>query len=79
MSILQDAVAYSCAMFKDQEFISTYAMTNPFVEDVAESFPIWYASRFKTNKLDQETKDIIEDRIPSRLEYFDRKFKDAFN
>jgi len=77
--VLNDAVAYSCAMFKDQEFISTYAMNNPYVEDVAESFPIWYAARFKTSKLDQETKDIIEDRIPNRLEYFDQKFKDAFN
>ena len=77
--MLQDAVAYSCAMFKDQEFISTYAMSNPYVEDVAESFPIWYAARYKTSKLDQETKGIIEDRIPNRLEYFDQKFKDAFN
>ena len=69
--MLQDAVAYSCAVFKDQEFISTYAMNNPYVEDVAESFPIWFAARFKTSNLDQETKDIIEDRIPNRLEYFD--------
>merc|ERR1711874_795546 len=73
--VLQDAAAYACAMSKDQQFISTYAKMNPFVEDVAESLLMWYAVRVKQDRLDKKTKDIIEQTIPNRLEYFDMAAK----
>merc|ERR1711874_809197 len=73
--VLQDAAAYACSMSKDQQFISTYAKMNPFVEDVAESLLMWYAVRVRQDRLDKNTKDIIEQTIPNRLEYFDMAAK----
>merc|ERR1712037_83506 len=73
--VLQDAAAYACAMSKDQQFISTYAMMNPFAEDVAESLLMWYAVRVTQDRVDKKTRDIIEQTIPHRLEYFDMAAK----
>ena len=61
------------AQKQDGNFISTYAKENPEREDLAESFLLWLALRFKLSKVSIENQKIINKTIPSRLKYFDSK------
>jgi len=59
------------AQTNDRQFISNYARDNPDREDVAESFPMWYALRYKTSRIPENTRNTILSTIPNRIQYFD--------
>ena len=59
------------AQTNDGQFISNYARDNPNREDLAESFPMWYALRFKTSRIPVNTQNTILSTIPNRIQYFD--------
>ena len=55
----------------DGEFISTYAQDYPDREDIAESFLPYLAIRYRSDRIDQSTFEIITQTIPNRIQYFD--------
>ena len=59
------------AQTNDGQFISNYARDNPNSEDLAESFPMWYALRYKTSRIPESTQNTILSTIPNRIQYFD--------
>ena len=59
------------AQKSDPEFISTYARDNPTREDVAETFLLWLALRYREERIDPEDAATIRKSIPARLKYFD--------
>jgi hypothetical protein len=65
--------AWAKARERDAGFISKYALENPLREDVAESFPLFYAVRIRPERLSEEDRQKILGTIPSRLRYFDSK------
>ncbi|MDP6526292.1 MAG: hypothetical protein QGI24_09345 [Kiritimatiellia bacterium] len=59
------------AQKKDGEFISGYAKGNPKGEDIAESFLLYFAVRYKPERIDKTLKDKIKKTMPNRIAYFD--------
>ncbi len=59
------------AQAADSDFISGYARENPNREDVAESFPMWVALRFREDRISARLATTIRSRIAHRLAYFD--------
>ena len=55
----------------DPSFISTYARDNPEREDVAETFLLYLALRYRPERIDSTLKDTILETIPNRIKYFD--------
>lgn len=62
----------------DTTFISTYARDNPTREDVAESFLLWLAVRYREDKISVQTYNTVTQTIPARLNYFDSLTLDLF-
>ena len=55
----------------DPSFISTYARDNPEREDVAETFLLYMALRYRPERIDSTLKAMILETIPNRIKYFD--------
>ena len=55
----------------DMDFISTYARDFPAREDLAESFPMWMALRYREDGISPRLAATIRARIPHRLAYLD--------
>ncbi|MCH2508620.1 MAG: hypothetical protein MK035_09160 [Dehalococcoidia bacterium] len=68
--------SWEAAQKADGSFISTYARDYPTQEDVAESFPMYYALRYKSSRIPQALKDTIIKTIPNRIIYFDKNLAD---
>jgi len=65
------SAGWAAARGKDPGFISRYAMENPQREDVAETFPCWYAVRHRKARLPRDLVKRIEAAVPARLAYID--------
>ena len=63
--------SWEAAQKADGNFISTYARDYPTREDVAESFPMYYALRYKPSRISDSLRDTIINTIPNRVIYFD--------
>jgi hypothetical protein len=61
------------AQKSDENFISSYARDNPTREDIAESFLLYMAIRYRSDRIDQSLENIILETIPNRIMYFDRQ------
>ncbi len=59
------------AQASDGDFISAYAREFPNREDLAETFPMWFALRFREDRISERLANTIRRRIPSRLDYLD--------
>jgi hypothetical protein len=59
------------AQEKDGAFISTYARDNPYREDIAESFLLYFALRHRADRISENLKEVVNETIPNRLAYFD--------
>jgi hypothetical protein len=70
--------AWKSAQQADTNFISTYARDNPFREDVAETFLLYLALRYRTDRISPELKATIEKTIPNRISYFDKLSLDMY-
>jgi hypothetical protein len=65
------AKGWMAAQKKDGGFISGYAKTNPYREDVAETYLMYFAVRYKPDRIDDKLKAKITKAIPNRIAYFD--------
>ncbi len=65
------ASGWLAAQASDPEFISTYARDHPMREDVAESFLVWLAVRFRAARISEFMESTVTRTIPHRLAYFD--------
>ncbi len=63
---------WQAARRQDGRFISVYAKQYPGREDLAETVPLYFALRFRPERLPKETREKIEQTIPHRLTYLDQ-------
>jgi hypothetical protein len=70
------APGWLAAQVADANFISTYARDFPNREDVAESFLLYVALRFRADRISQSLMNTILQTIPSRIAYFDAQLLD---
>jgi len=59
------------AQKKDLDFISEYARQNPKREDIAESFLLYFALRYRPDRIDGKLRETIANTMPNRIAYFD--------
>lgn len=59
------------AQAADGEFISNYAQENPLREDVAETFPLYLAVRYRSARIKPKNLESIQSTIKHRIDYFD--------
>lgn len=59
------------AMTADRVAISDYARDNPTREDVSETVPAWFFSRFRSDRMSALALSTIEQTTPNRLRYLD--------
>ncbi len=64
------ALGWKSAQESDPDFISTYARDNPKREDIAETFLLWLAVRYRPERIDKSLRDTIRSTVPARLKYF---------
>lgn len=67
------SAGWRAAQSSDGEFLSTYARDNPRREDIAETFLMWLAVRFRPERLEQSLINAVKTTVPGRLNYFDRQ------
>ncbi len=63
--------AWLAAQQADNNFISTYARDNPEREDIAESFLMYVAIRFRSDRISDALETTVMETMPNRIEYFD--------
>ncbi len=61
------------AQESDGNFISTYAHDNPAREDIAETFLLYMAIRYRSDRINKSLEDKILETIPNRIMYFDNQ------
>lgn len=66
------------AQILDEGFISDYAEDFPYREDIAESFLMWMALRYREDRISTLDFNLITAAIPNRLTYFDGIVCDLF-
>ena len=59
------------AQKKDPDYISGYAKQHPRREDIAESYLMYFALRYKPERIDKKLRETIKKTIPNRIAYFD--------
>ena len=64
--------AFEKAQLSDDDFISTYALDFPHSEDVAESCLMYFALKYRPDRIPNGIKKLILKTIPSRIDYFDK-------
>ena len=67
----QDTPGWRAAQEADGEYISYYARDFPDSEDVAESMLLYFALRYRPDRLSASQRAEIREAIPNRVEYFD--------
>lgn len=55
----------------DPSFISTYAFDDPRREDIAETFLLYVALRYRSDRVSASLRDKILETVPNRIKYFD--------
>jgi hypothetical protein len=73
-----DSSGWKAAQVADGNFISTYARDYPKREDIAESFLVYLAVRYRPDRISSSLKNIIESTIPNRIKYFDDQEFDMY-
>jgi len=66
------------AQSTDPTFISIYAMENPDREDIAESFLLYVALRYRRDRISDELAATIEATMPNRIQFFDSVVMDMY-
>ena len=69
------STGWKLAQSADGNFISTYARDNPTREDIAESYLVFFAVKYRPDRISASLKTKIENTIQNRIKYFeDQKF-----
>lgn len=66
------------AQTADANFISGYARDNPQREDIAESYLLYMALRYRPERISDQLKETILKTIPNRVKYFDEQNFEMF-
>ena len=72
------APAWLAAQSADPTFISTYAGDFPNREDIAESFLLYVAVRYRSDRISQSLANTIMQTMPNRIAYFDNQSFDMY-
>ena len=72
------APAWLAAQSADPSFISTYARDFPNREDIAESFLLYLAIRYRSDRISQSLANTIMQTMPNRIAYFDNQSFDMY-
>jgi len=72
------APAWLAAQSADPRFISTYARDFPNREDIAESFLLYLAIRYRSDRISQSLANTIMQTMPNRIAYFDNQSFDMY-
>ena len=67
------APGWLSAQTADNRFISTYARDNPTREDIAETFLVYLAIRYRSDRIPTALELKIWETVPNRIDYFDRQ------
>ncbi len=62
---------WQLAQIADNNFISDYAFENPVREDLAETFLLYLAIKYRSDRIDETLKNNILNTIPNRISYLD--------
>ena len=72
---LENAIRWDHKWFAAQEadgtFISEYAQFLPNTEDIAETFLMWFAVRYRPERLPGDVLETVLNTVPNRLAFFD--------
>ena len=71
------APAWLDAQSADGVFITTYARDFPIREDIAESFLLYLAIRYRSGRITTSLEDMILQTMPNRIAYFDSQSFDV--
>jgi len=66
-----NSLGWISAQESDGHFISNYARDNPTREDIAESFLLYMAIRYRSDRITKSLEKTILKTIPKRIDYFD--------
>ena len=66
------------AQKKDPTFISTYARDYPTREDIAETFLMYLAIRYRKDRISSSLEKTVLDAIPNRIQYLDGQSWDLY-
>lgn len=72
------AAGWVAAQSADGDFISTYARDFPRREDMAESFLLYLAVRFRADRISPSLANTILQTIPNRIDYLDSQLFDMY-
>jgi len=72
------SAGWLAAQSNDDCFISEYARDNPTREDVAESFLVYLAARYRSDRISTAFRNNILLKIPNRIDYFDAQSFDMY-
>lgn len=62
---------WQAAQTKDPAWLSVYGKENPEREDLAETYPLYLAFRYRPQRLPRDLKEQIQRSVPARLVYLD--------
>lgn len=66
-----NAPGWTAAQAADPDFISTYARDNPTREDIAETYLLYLALRYRPDRISRSLAATIARTVPNRIKYFD--------
>lgn len=69
----EDTPDWKAAQEADGRFITSYAKEFPDREDLAESFLLYLAVRYRSGRISPHVKSTIEETIPNRIAFFDAR------
>jgi len=72
------SAGWVAAQESDGNFISTYARDFPAREDIAETFLLYMAIRYRSDRISESLEDKILETIPNRILYFDDQNLDMY-
>ena len=75
-SYVYDTDEWDTAVATDNKYISDYARDNPNREDIAETFLVWFATRYRQSTFTQQELDDWESEMGGRFAYFDTLCQD---
>ena len=69
---------WRCAQNADAAFISNYARDYPNREDHAETFPMWLAVMYRSDRISQVVQREITNTVPNRIDYYNNQGFDLY-
>ncbi len=67
------ATGWREAQSSDPAYISAYAQENPDREDIAETFLVYLAYKYRRDRISEELANTILKTVPNRMDYFDKQ------